>query len=291
MRHFVGVKAAIVAPVRRNPSGGAARISSGQRELQLSRRLRPGGSSRGKAAVTENHGIDTARSRRMTSIQRTETVASSPRNLARRLLAHEALAATTSPQTKSATVRIYEKLRQQLSVTVGVYAFQVLASRALRLSKSEYPKLSAVQLTADGTLDGLGEVEWQTDDDQNGEVGVVLIAQLLGLFLIFLGEPTTLRLTESLDLQLEVRPESDATDSAAAGAPEDLLREADRLRSGSDRIQALLHKHPGIGDRLVSVAGDIRKLALVLDIFASRPRASEGRQEGPSRRPLKGYVM
>jgi hypothetical protein len=167
----------------------------------------------------------------------------------------------------------------------------MLASRALRLSKSEYPKLGAVQLTADGTLDGLGEVEWQTDEDQNGEVGVVLIAQLLGLFLIFLGEPTTLRLTESLDLQLEIGPESDATDSAAAGAPEDLLREADRLRSGSDRIQALLHKHPGIGDRLVSVAGEIRKLAMVLDIFAFAPRASEGRQEGPSRRPLKGYVM
>jgi hypothetical protein len=167
----------------------------------------------------------------------------------------------------------------------------VLASRALRLSKSEYPKLSALQITADGTLDGLSEVEWQTNEDQDGQVGVVLIAQLLGLFLIFLGEPTTLRLTESLDLQLEVRPESDATDPAAAGAPEDLLREAERLRSGGARIQALAHKHPGIGDRLVSVAGELRKLAMVLDIFALIPRASEGRQEGPSRRPLKGYVM
>jgi hypothetical protein len=146
--------------------------------------------------------------------------------LARRLLAHESLAATTSPQTEPATVRIYEKLRQQLSVTVGGHGFQVLASRALRLSKSEYPKLSAVQIPADGTLDGLGEVEWQTDDDQNGHVGEVLIAQLLGLSL-----------------------------------------------------------------RLVSVAGEIRKLAMVLDIFALIPRASEGRQEGPSRRPLKGYVM
>lgn len=234
--------------------------------------------------------IDAAGSRRMTSIQRNETDASSPRNLARRLLAHEALAAT-SPQTKSATVCIYEKLRQQLSVTVGVHGFRVLASRALRLSKSEYPKLTAVRLMADGTLDGLGEVECQTDENQNGEVGVVLIAQLLGLLMIFLGEPTTLRLTESVDLQLEVRLESDATDSAAAGAPEDLLQEADRLRSGSDRIEALVHKHPGIGVRLVSIAGEIRKLAMVLDMFAFSPRASEGRQKGSSRRRLNGYVM
>ena len=238
---------------------GVARVSSGQREL------RSVGGCDQAAARTERQqyprimAIDAARSRRMTSIQRNETDASSPRNLARRLLAHEALAATTSPQTKSATVCIYEKLRQQLSVTVRAHGFQVLASRALKLSKSEYSKLSPVQLTADGTLNGLDKVEWQTDEDQNDEVGVVLIAQLLGLFLIFLGEP--LRLTESLDLQLEVRPESDATDSAAAGAPEDLLREADRLRSGSDRIQAMVHKHPGIGDRLVGVAGAIRKLA------------------------------
>jgi hypothetical protein len=148
-----------------------------------------------------------------------------------------------------------------------------------------------VQITADGTLDGLGEIEWQTDEDQNDEVGVVLVAQLLGLFLIFLGEPTTLRLTESLDLQLEVRPESHATDSAAAGVPVDLLREADRLRSGSDRIEALVYKHPGIGVRLVSVAKEIRKLAMALDIFAFNPGASEGRLGGPSRRPLNGYVM
>jgi hypothetical protein len=235
--------------------------------------------------------IEAAPSRRMTGVQGNETDASSPRNLARRLLAHEALASTTSPQTKSPTVRVYEKLCQQLSVTVGVHGFLVLASRALRLSKSECPKLGAVQITADGTLDGLGEIEWQTDEDENDGVGVVLIAQLLGLFLIFLGKPTTLRLIEGLHLQLEVRPESDATDSAAAGAPVDLLREADRLRSGSDRIEALVYKHPGIGVRLVSVAREIRKLAMALDIFAFNPRASEGRLEGPSRRPRNGYVM
>jgi hypothetical protein len=281
-----------LCPPDRNPSvGGWSRLIRATRVTAQS-----GGCDQAAARAERQEylrimAIDVARSRRMIGIQRNETDASLARNLARRLLAHEALAATTSQQTESATVRIYEKLRQQLSVTVGVYGFQVLASRALRLSTSEYPKLSGVQITADGILDGLGEVEWQTEEDQNGQVREVLIAQLLGLCLIFLGEPTTLRLAESLGLQLEVRPESDATDPAAAGAPEDLLREAERLRSGSDRIQTLVHKHPGIGDRLVSVAGEIRKLAMVLDVFALIPRVSEGQQEGPSRRPLKGYVM
>jgi hypothetical protein len=235
--------------------------------------------------------IDAAHSIRVTSTQRNEADASSPRNLARHLLAYEALAATTSTQTEPATVRIYEKLRQQLCAPVGVDGFQVLASRALRLSKAESPKLSAVQLTADGKLHGLDEIERQADEDQNREVGVILVAKLIELFVIFMGEGTTLRLIEGVHREFEVRPESDATDLAAAEALENLLREAERLRSGSERLQALADEHPGIGDRLVSVAGQIRKLAMVLDVFALIPSTSEGLQEGASTRPMKRYVM
>jgi len=60
-------------------------------------------------------------------------------------------------------------------------------------------------------LRGLGEVESQTDADEDGEVGIVLIAQLLSLFLAFLGEATTLRLIEDLRLQVDVRTESATT--------------------------------------------------------------------------------
>ena len=58
---------------------------------------------------------------------------------------------------------------------------------------------------ANGGLRGLGEVESQTNPDEDGEVGIILIAQLLGLFLTFLGEATTLRLIEDLRLQAECR--------------------------------------------------------------------------------------
>jgi hypothetical protein len=94
---------------------------------------------------------------------------------------------------------------------MGADGFQVLASRALSLAKSESARLSAVQVTADGCLRGLGEVESQTDTDQGGDSGVILIAQLLGLFLAFLGEATTLRLIEDLRLQVDVRAESATT--------------------------------------------------------------------------------
>jgi len=217
------------------------------------------------------------------------------RELARSLVASEADATPTSLHTEPATVRVYEKLRRQLGAPVGPDGFQTLASRALALAKSESPRLRAVQVTANGGLRGLGEVESQADADEDGEAGVILIAQLLGLFLTFLGEATTLRLIEDLRLQVEVRTESaattaNATQSAADGpamamAFEDLLREIDRLRSVSDHIETLADKHPGMEDGLVSVAGNIRSIATVLDVFTLiRSKAGGSQEEAPDLR-------
>jgi hypothetical protein len=199
------------------------------------------------------------------------------RDLARSLIASEADASTTSLHTEPATVRVYEKLRRQLGAPVGVDGFQALASRALALAKSQSPRLSTVQVTANGGLRGLGEVESQTDAEEGGEAGIILIAQLLGLFLTFLGEATTLRLIEDLRLQADARTESDTTTqsprSSAADGPamaaafEDLLVEIDRLRKVSERIETLVDKHPGMEDGLMSVAGNIRSIASVLDVF------------------------
>jgi hypothetical protein len=214
------------------------------------------------------------------------------RDLARSLVACEAAAGTTSLQSQPASVRVYERLRQQLGAPVGVDGFQALASRALALAKSESPRLRAVQVTANGDLHGLGEVESQPDADENGEAGIILISQLLGLFLTFLGEATTLRLIEDLRLQVEVRTESatttaDTTGSAADGAAmalafEDLLLEIDRLRSVSERIQILADRHPGMEDGLVSVAGNIRSIATVLDVFTLIRSKAGGSQDAPN---------
>jgi hypothetical protein len=87
------------------------------------------------------------------------------RDLARSLVAREAGGSTTSLHTEPATVRVYDRLRRQFSAPVGAAAFQVLASRALAPAKSESRRLSAVQITANGGLRGLGEVESQTDTD------------------------------------------------------------------------------------------------------------------------------
>jgi hypothetical protein len=215
------------------------------------------------------------------------------RDLARSLVAREADASATTLQTQPATVRVYERLRRQLGAPVGVDGFQALASRALALAKSESPRLSAVQVTANGDLHGIGEAESQPDKDENGEAGITLIAQLLGLFLAFLGEATTLRLIEDLRSQVDVRSESgsatadtipSAADEAAMAVTfEDLLLEIDRLRNVSERIETLADKHPGMQDGLVSVAGNLRSIATVLDVFTLiRSNAGGSQEDAPN---------
>ena len=118
------------------------------------------------------------------------------RYLARYLLTYEGMSAKSSESMESATLCVYEKLRQSLSAFAGVAAFESLAFRALTQAKSEAPSLWAVQIAADGSLHGLGEFESQIDIDKDlaGEGGTILIDRLLGLLLIFLGEALTLSL-------------------------------------------------------------------------------------------------
>ena len=123
------------------------------------------------------------------------------RDLARWLLNYEAVSAKSSESMESVTLSVYEKLRQSLSAFAGVAAFEALAFRALTQAKSEAPSLWAVQVTEDGSLQGLGEFEPQIDIDKDlagkfpaGEGGIILIARLLGLLLTFLGEALTLSL-------------------------------------------------------------------------------------------------
>ncbi len=118
------------------------------------------------------------------------------RDLAQRLLHHEASAGNTSEPAESTTLRVYEKLRGNLCVLVGVAGFQALASRALTLARSEVPGLRAVQVAADGRLQRVNGIEppMKTNGDWIDEEGVIFISSLLGLLLMFLGEALTMNL-------------------------------------------------------------------------------------------------
>jgi hypothetical protein len=120
------------------------------------------------------------------------------RHLAQRLLAYEGVAGEHSEPTESAAFRVCAKLRRPLITFAGVAGFRSLLSRALTLARAEAPSLSAVQVAADGSLRGQDEFELQANKEQARDGGVILVAQLIGLLLTFIGEGLTLRLVQDV---------------------------------------------------------------------------------------------
>lgn len=177
------------------------------------------------------------------------------RDLARRLLAHEAVAGNTFERTESAAFRVCEKLRPPLCALAGVAGYRSLLSRALTLARAEGPSLSAVQVTGDGSLQGRAELEL-------GGNGVLLIAKLLGLCLDFIGAALTLRLVQ------DVSPHLSATMQVGTPVPgEAILQEVEQLNNVSERLESLADQHPLVEDALMSISGNIRNTAAVLEVL------------------------
>jgi hypothetical protein len=120
------------------------------------------------------------------------------RHLAQRLLTCEAVAGQNSEPAESAAFRVCAKLRPPLITLAGVAGFRSLLSRALGLARAEAPSLSAVQVATDGSLKGLDELASRIDKEQAMDGGAILIAQLIGLLVTFIGEGLTLRLVQDV---------------------------------------------------------------------------------------------
>ena len=114
------------------------------------------------------------------------------RRLAGRLLALEKPPGKSRDATGSAAFRVCERLRQALSIFAGAAGFRSLLSRALVLAGDEVRWLKAVHVKADGSLEGLDELQLSDADAAEGEL--VLVAELIGLLTTFIGEGLTLRL-------------------------------------------------------------------------------------------------
>jgi hypothetical protein len=205
---------------------------------------------------------------------------------ARHLLAYQAAPDAGSVQAETTTFLVYEKLRQRLRTPIGTNGFQALASRALTLARSEAPSLNAVQITPEGSLRGLGELEEQINLDQCGEAGVIFIAHLLGLFLTFLGAATTRRLVQDIFPHLEA-----PADSGTPTPFEGILQEVNNLRSVSDTLESLANEHPAVEDGLLTISGNIRNIATILDVFAVVRSASDAVREAEPHQPSTKYLM
>ena len=134
------------------------------------------------------------------------------RHFAKRLIVFETRANAASSTSLRPDFRVPEKLRPHLVALMGNGGFEALLARALALAKTEVPWLRPVHVNAAGAIEGLETIPTQVGPDEFLEGRIVLLAQLLGLLVAFIGENLTLRLVQEVwpkipldDLDLENR--------------------------------------------------------------------------------------
>lgn len=120
------------------------------------------------------------------------------RDFAHGLVAHEAKGKKSSG-TKAPLVfgAVVDKLRRPLMILAGAQVFRALLSRALALAIDEVRWLRAVHVKADGSLECPAEMA-QLDKEEIANGEVVLLTELFGLLLTFIGEALTLRLLQDV---------------------------------------------------------------------------------------------
>jgi hypothetical protein len=187
------------------------------------------------------------------------------RDLAQRLLAYQNTEGKTSEPREFAAFGVCERLRQPLITLAGVAGFRSLLSRALTLARAEAPSLSAVEIAADGSLQGLDGLRPQLHADDAGEAGIILITQLLGLLVRVVGEATTSQLVTS-----EILP--DFKPLSKSGIPmgfEAIVNEVDDLQAVSARLERLAEQYPPVTEALRSISGNVLNTATVLAVVAA----------------------
>jgi hypothetical protein len=150
-----------------------------------------------------------------------------------------------------------------------------------------------LQVTADGNLQGLGELAPQIDRYQAAEGDVLFTAQLLGLFLSLLGAAVTLQLVQDVFPYLTV-----TTESGTITPLEDILKEVNQLHGVSDRLESLANQNPSVEDALMSVSGNVRNTANTLEVLAlikakaetEAPEEEAPQEEAPKQR-REPYLM
>jgi hypothetical protein len=117
------------------------------------------------------------------------------RSIAKRLMVYETPRRESS---SAATFHVVDKLRPHLAALMGNGGVRALLSRALVLAGAEVSWLRAMHVEADGALQGLEALHARLEPAEVFDGKVVLLAQLLGLLVSFIGASLTLRLVSQI---------------------------------------------------------------------------------------------
>jgi hypothetical protein len=116
------------------------------------------------------------------------------RSIAKHLIVAETRRNSASKVAAKGLFPVTDKLRPHLATLVGRGGVRGLIVRALTLATAEVSWLHAVRVNADGDLEGLEPLGESLAPGEFLEGRVVLLAQLLGLLVTFIGPSLTSRL-------------------------------------------------------------------------------------------------
>jgi len=125
-------------------------------------------------------------------------------DLAGRLIAYEARRKKSSVKGFPPAFLAVERLRPHLTTLMGNAGFRALLSRALTLASVKVRWLRQVDVKADGSMAGVGALE-QVAPGEITRGGVVLVVELLGLLVAFIGENLTLQMVGEVWPKLSLR--------------------------------------------------------------------------------------
>ncbi|MDB5448276.1 MAG: hypothetical protein JWQ97_3593 [Phenylobacterium sp.] len=127
------------------------------------------------------------------------------RRFAKRLMVAETPRKNSATAMATAAFPVTDKLRPHLATLVGKGGVRALLARALVLAKAEVTWLGAAHVNADGDLEGLEALRADLDPAKFLEGRVILLAQLLGLLVAFIGPGLTSRLMSEIWPQVPLK--------------------------------------------------------------------------------------
>jgi len=119
-------------------------------------------------------------------------------DLAQWLFEYEVAAGGSCEKKMHGAFRVCDKLRNPLTTLAGIAGYKSLLNRAVTLAKADVHGLDAYQVNAQGYLEipEGAEPKQNIDEKVNGELSIV--AHMLGLLCIFIGEHLMLKLVRDV---------------------------------------------------------------------------------------------
>jgi hypothetical protein len=116
-------------------------------------------------------------------------------HLARQVLTLESVHSDSTATEIDRAAQVCEKLRASLTRLAGTSGFSMLLARAVALAIKKDPSLTPLHVGMDGALTGVDEVRRGLNGSHvEHHGGAIVLAELLGLLVSFIGESLTLTL-------------------------------------------------------------------------------------------------